>query len=110
MATKHKSKSTPSIRDVRSINIPLDINTPERLFGYVPTRKSVSLSREIFNSLLGNSSVRAFSAAAPYGSGKSSAGLLWALMAENGTQLPHELKGILDVLRKNEHSDEVNPF
>ena len=88
------------IRKSRAINISLDIEHPERLAGYVPTEKSVQLTNAIFDSLTGKNSNRAFSIAAPYGSGKSSIGLLWAVTAEHGTKKLNALRHILDALRK----------
>ena len=95
-------ETTLDIRKTRAINISLDIDQPDRLAGYVPTEKSVHLTNAIFDSLTGKSLNRAFSIAAPYGSGKSSIGLLWAVTAENGTKKLGSLKHILDALRKVE--------
>ena len=109
MAKGIKHVSGPTIREIRSINISMDLKTPERLIGYVPTQKSISLSREIFCSLQGMNATRAFCVAAPYGSGKSSAGLLWCILTEHGAKVPNEIKPITEALRRFE-TDEINPF
>ena len=96
------------IRKTRSINISMDIEQPERLIGYLPTEKSAQLTNAVFDSLTGKSQNRAFSIAAPYGSGKSSIGLLWAVVAENSTRKLGSLKPILDSLRKIEK--DTTPF
>jgi hypothetical protein len=108
MAKNQKTKQ-PSIRELRSINIALDIGQPERLKGYIPTQKSINLSKEIFSAFTGETSTRAFSVAAPYGSGKSSAGLLWCTLAEASGKLPPDVASLLDAFRKAP-STGVNPF
>ena len=52
---------------LRSINLALDIDVPDRIAHFQPTSKSVML----FSSILGQTKSRAFLVIAPYGSGKS---------------------------------------
>ena len=80
--TKKKTKQNPSVRNLRSVNIVLDISEPSRLQGYIPTAKSIELTKKVMSGLYNKSTERAFAAAAPYGSGKSSAALVWCALAE----------------------------
>ncbi len=107
--TKKSAKNKANIRELRSINVALDIEHPERLKGYIPTQKSIALAREIFGAFSGDSNTRAFSIAAPYGSGKSSAGLLWCALIEASGKLHPDVAPLLESLRKTAFSG-PNPF
>lgn len=95
-----------NIRELKSINVPLDIQSPDRLVGYVPTNKSITLTNEIFRALLGDGSDRAFAVSAPYGSGKSSAGLLWCILNEStGKTLSPCVKPLLEACKTKSAED-----
>jgi hypothetical protein len=95
---------TPSVQTMRSININLDMDHPDRLVGYIPTRKSVALSEEVLKGIVSANSTKAFAVAAPYGSGKSSAGLLWCQLVEKTAKDLAPIKGILETLKSSKES------
>jgi hypothetical protein len=103
--TNLSKANAKNIQNMRSINIALDLSNPERLVGYIPTKKSISLTNEIFGAAIGQSGGRAFAIAAPYGSGKSSVGLLWCLLAEGGAKDLPDLKTVVDAVRKQDRED-----
>lgn len=100
-----KQGPTNSIQTMRSINVALDIERPERLVGYIPTQKSIYLTNEIFSAAYGTTLSRAFAVAAPYGSGKSSAGLLWCLLAENSYRNTPEIKSVIEAVKKQNNDE-----
>jgi|GEM_PF-4001581 len=99
-----------TIRQAKAVNISLDIHNPTRITGYIPTSKSISLTNRIFAGLLNESSNRAFSIAAPYGSGKSSAALMWALAVENGTKNLSPFRPILESFRQQDKDNYFDRF
>lgn len=105
MSKKKTKKPELDVRTLRSINLTLDLASPSRLLGYVPTRKAVALTSQILTSLLGDSDDRAFAISAPYGSGKSSAALFWCQLLELGKK-PAELKCLFDEFKKKERDSE----
>jgi len=103
--TKKAAKENFDVRTLRSINIEMDLSEPARLLGYVPTRKAVSLTSQVFSALLGESKDRAFAISAPYGSGKSSAALFWCQLLEMGKK-PAELKVLFEEAKKKARESE----
>lgn len=95
--------SRTDVRELRSVNIELDLGETSRLHGYVPTNKAVNLSSEIFSSLMGESNARAFAISAPYGSGKSSASLFWCQLLEQGKR-SSALKVLFEEAKRKDRS------
>ena len=90
-------------RYVRAVDILRDLEDPEALEGYVPTPSVRDGLRRVLGGLGKGASQRAFRVTGPYGSGKSSFGLLLARLFQEGTEdgpatiLAHNLIGGLHV-------------
>lgn len=81
---------------LRSLNIQFDASEPERIAHYLPTAKSMKL----LESLLGLEKERAILVSAPYGSGKSIAGVYALHLLENTSGSREVLKKIASRLPK----------
>lgn len=80
---------------LRSINIRMDADYPERIRHYYPTTKSLGLLK----SLLGFEKERAFFVIAPYGSGKSITATYLLHLLENRAESAHLLSTIKEKIR-----------
>ena len=86
-------------RYVRAVDILRDLEDPQALEGYVVTPSVRDGLRRVLGGLGKGSSQRAFRVTGPYGSGKSSFGLLLARLFQEGTEggpatnLAHDLHG-----------------
>ena len=73
-------------RYMRSVDILRDLEDPQALKGYVLTPSVRDGLRRVLDGLVKGSSQRAFRVTGPYGSGKSSFGLLLARLFQEGTE------------------------